>query len=177
MMDFFDDYLFGPLNLIDRLTGLIRGVGYGDLGHKFTVRYADRGGHHSRAEIEAMLSKYGIAVYGRTHDANHMHFLVKKRQAPWADYLMRNAGVAIVGEPLAPGNGSPKGKLPAAWIDQPQRRRAKRKAKAARPRRRTKNVFEPPLPDVRTARSGSLRALRRFCLPLLLALFDLLNLG
>jgi hypothetical protein len=138
MMDFLDDNVFGPANLIDRLQGLIMGAIYRDFGHKFTVRYADRGGHHSRAEIEAMLSKYGIAVYGRTHDANHMHFLVKKRQAPWADYLMRNAGVAIVGEPLAPGNGSPKGKLPAAWIDQPQRRRAKRKATTGRDRKRVR---------------------------------------
>lgn len=131
MIDFLDDYLFGPLNLIDRFTGLLRGIGYGDLGHKFTVRYADRGGHHSRAEIEAMLNKYGIAVYGRTHDANCMHFLVKKRQAGWADYLMRNAGMAIVGEPLTVGNGAPKGTMPTAWADNPQPWGGK-KAKAAK---------------------------------------------
>lgn len=136
MMDFLDDWIFGPLNLIDRLHGLIRGVAYGDLGHKFTVRYADRGGHHSRAEIEAMLKKYGIAVYGRTHDANCLHFLVKKRQASWADYLMRNAGVAVVGEPLTPGNGQPKGEMPKAWADNPKPR--KKATKKPMPKRTKK---------------------------------------
>lgn len=133
MMDFLDNWLFGPANLIDRFTGLLRGIGYGDLGHRFKVRYADRGGHHTRAEIEAMLSKYGIAVYGRTHDANHLYFLVKKRQARWADYLMRNAGVAVVGEPLTAGNGKPRRQMPAAWADNPP----KNGGKTAKPTKRT----------------------------------------
>lgn len=133
MMDFLDDFVFGPLNLIDRLHGLIRGIAYGDLGHRFKILYADRGGHHSRAEIAAMLNKYGIATYGNTHDANCMHFLVKKRQASWADYLMRNAGVALVGEPLTPGNGMPKGEMPKAWADNPKpRKKAVRKPRRQR---------------------------------------------
>lgn len=89
--------------------------------------------------IEAMLNKYGIAVYGRTHDANHLYFLVKRRQARWAEHVMRNAGVAVVGEPLTPGNGSPKGEMPAAWADHPQRsRKAKptKKQKTANRRRK-----------------------------------------
>lgn len=119
-MDFLDDNVFGPMNLIDRLQGLIMGAIYQDMGHKFTVRYHDRGGKHTRAEIESLLNKYGIAVYGRTHDANNMHFLVKKRQARWAEHVMRRAGVELIGGLVDASNAKVQvGTLPKAWAERP----------------------------------------------------------
>ena len=85
LMDFLDDFIFGPLNYFDRLEGLLRGILYRDLGYQFAVLYPDRGGKHSRREVEILLKHYGIAVYGRTHDAKHMYFRVKKRQVGRGD--------------------------------------------------------------------------------------------
>jgi hypothetical protein len=119
ILDFLDDYLFGPCNLIDRLEGLVRGMAYQDFGHKFTVRYADRGGRHTRAEIEALLARYGIAVYGRTHDANCMHFLVKKRQASWAEYILLHAGVEVTSPLIDPRNQAYVAQHPPGWLPRP----------------------------------------------------------
>lgn len=120
-MDFADDWVFGPMNLIDRLQGVVMGLVHRDMGHKFSVRYHDRGGNHTRAEVEALLRKYHIAVYGRTHDSQNMHFLVKKRQAGWAEYIMQQAGVALVGGATGRNKTSKKpGKLPLAWGDRPK---------------------------------------------------------
>lgn len=121
------DNLLGPLNYFDRIEGLLRGLLYRDSGHRITVKYADRGGHHSCQEIEKILKKYHIPVYGRLHDANHLSFLVKRRQARWAEYLLLQAGVAVVGEPVDKRNqgyrrGKPAGWMPAAWADKPRRR-------------------------------------------------------
>jgi hypothetical protein len=125
-MDFLDN-LLGPFNFFDRLEGLIRGLLYRDAGHRITVKYADRGGSHSRQEIEKILKKYHIVVYGRLHDANHLSFLVKRRQARWAEYLLLQAGVAVVGEPVDKRNqgyrkGKPAGWMPMPWDDKPRRR-------------------------------------------------------
>ena len=95
ILDWFDDYIAGPFNLIDRLEGLIRGAIYGDLGYQISILYHDCGGSHTRREIEVLLKRYGVAVYGRTHDAKHMHFRVKKRQARWAEYILLHANAKI----------------------------------------------------------------------------------
>jgi len=125
LMDFLDDFIFGPLNYFDRLEGLMRGVIYRDLGHQFAVLYPEHGGKHSRQEIELLLKHYGITVYGRTHDSKHMYFRVKKRQARWAEYLMLHAGIALTGATFDHHNpgyvaGHEPGWMPSAWIDRNQ---------------------------------------------------------
>ena len=123
----FDD-IAGSLNYFDRIAGLFWSVVYRDTGHRFKVMYEDRGGEHSRDDIKRMLAKYRIPTYSQGFDADHMYFRVKNRQAKWADYIMRRAGVEIVGEPLGPDPGP--GPLPKAWADHPKGKakgRAKRK--------------------------------------------------
>ena len=122
LMDFLDDFIFGPLNYFDRLEGLLRGVLYHDLGYQFAVLYPDRGGKHSRKEVEMLLRHYGIAVYGRTHDSKHMYFRVKKRQARWAEYILLHAGVALTSPPFDQRNlaylaSHEPGWMPTAWAD------------------------------------------------------------
>ena len=41
-MDYFDD-LFGPLNFLDTLEGIIRGLAYGDLGYELQIQRTDKG--------------------------------------------------------------------------------------------------------------------------------------
>lgn len=117
-MDFLDNYVFGPMNLINRISGWLHGAFYGDMGHTFKVKFSDRGGKHSVDEVEAMLKLYGIAYFGRTHDANHFYFKVKKRQAEWAEYIMLRADVALVGERFSANNAKVQpGKRPKPWAE------------------------------------------------------------
>ena len=123
VMDFLDDFIFGPLNYFDRLEGLVSGAIYRDLGYQMAVLYPDRGGRHTRDEVEALLRHYGIAVYGRTHDAQHMYFRVKKRQARWAEYLLLHANVALTSPTFDQRNQGylakhEAGWMPKAWADQ-----------------------------------------------------------
>ena len=122
LIDMFDN-IAGPLNYFDRLAGLFWGLYYRDFGHEFKVLYRRSGGNHHRKEIAKLLDKYGIPTYGQLHDANHMYFRCKKRQAIWADYIMRRAGVAIVGAALNASHS--EGTLPLAWADIPKKQTPK----------------------------------------------------
>lgn len=95
LMDILDDFVLGPLNLIDRFQGLTKGIIYRDLGYRFAIPRIDKGGRFTLNEIEDLLKRYGVDVYGRTHDSQNMYFLVKRRQARWAEYLMLHAGVEL----------------------------------------------------------------------------------
>jgi len=118
IMDFFND-LLGPLNYIDRIEGLLRGIIYQDMGHRFAVLFADRGGRHSCQEVEALLKRYGIVMYGRMHDAKHFYFLVKKRQAEWAEYLLVHANVAVTSPPINPKNAEYAASHEPGWLPKP----------------------------------------------------------
>lgn len=119
LWDFLDNYICGPFNYIDRLEGLLRGLWYQDLGYRMAVLYPDRGGRHSRKQIEALLGRYGIVAYGRTHDADHMYFRVKKRQARWAEYILLHAGVALTSPSFDQRNPSYVEKHPPGWMPKP----------------------------------------------------------
>lgn len=128
-MDVLDDFVFGPLNLIDRLEGVLSGLRYGDLGHQFAIPRVDKDGAHSLNECEAMLKRYGIAVYGRTHDAKRMYFHVKKRQAAWAEYVLLSAGVTFASPPVDGRNFETAGKrttMPTPWLERRAKRRGTR---------------------------------------------------
>lgn len=111
------DNLLGPLNGVARLDWLIRSIICGNTGHEFKVRYQDSGGTHSREEIERILKRYGVICYGRLHDAKHMYFFVKRRQAKWAEYLLLHAGVKVLSKPVA----RRVQRRPAGWMPKPWR--------------------------------------------------------
>ena len=117
------DNIAGSLNYFDRIAGLFWSVVYRDTGHRFKIMYEDKGGEHTRGEIQKILAKYHIPTYSQGFDSDFLYFRVKSRQAKWADYLMRRAGVEIVGEPLGTDPGV--GPLPKAWADKPSRRKRK----------------------------------------------------
>lgn len=132
LMDFLDDFVTGPLNLIDRAEGLLSGLRYGDMGHQFAVARMDKGGAHSLGECEDMLTEYGIAVYGRTHDARQMYFRVKNQQAVWAEYVLKGAGVDLLSPPVEARNEAWAAKrtgMPVSWKARAKARKAARKAR------------------------------------------------
>ena len=129
--------VLGRLNYIDRIEGLFSALWHGDYKHaegvtgilreltmsvsgsnthKFSIQ---RRGSHSLNEVEAQLRKYGITVFGRTHDGQHMHFYVKRRQARWAEYLMLHAGVEFDGPLFDSRNATYRDNHTPGWMPQP----------------------------------------------------------
>ena len=119
LMDFLDNFIYGPLDVFDRLEGLLKGVYYRDSGHRFAMLKLEKGGKHTRSEVEELLTRYGIAVYGRTFDATYKYFLVKKRQAKWAEYLMLHAGVQLHGPLVDYRNAHYVSEHASGWMPQP----------------------------------------------------------
>ena len=121
IMDFLDDWVLGPMNLIDRLTGLLYSAKEKDLGYRMAIPRCDgdKGGEHTLNECEAILETYGVAIFSRTHDARNMYFKVKKRQAKWAEYLLLHAGVELVSQTVDNRNEGYAATKEAGWMPTP----------------------------------------------------------
>ncbi len=119
LMDLLDDFVFGPLNLINRAEGLLRLLIYRDSGVRFAILREDKGGLHSLAQVRTILKRYGVVLFGCTHDAQCIYFTVKKRQADWAEYLLLHAGVALHNPPINPRNLTYATQRPAGWMPRP----------------------------------------------------------
>lgn len=91
----------GYFDIINPLDGLWGRSTHGPM-HRFTFR-AD--GDFSGYEIEKMLRRYGIHIWGRETDGDaERAFLVRRRQAIWAEYLLCRAGVPLTCALLDPRN-------------------------------------------------------------------------
>lgn len=92
IMDLLDDYIFGPLNLIDRGMWLFWAIWYRDIGHRIKFIRADKyigdDVPLSGVEVFDLLKKYGIDCYGSLHDANYITVSVKRSQANFAEYTL-----------------------------------------------------------------------------------------
>lgn len=147
--DLFDD-LLGPLSPIDRAEGFFSAIRYGDwkrasksgpAGYATEFLRSATGSNcakfsipatadHNLVEVEKILRRYGIPVFGRTYDAGHMYFSVKKRQASWAEYIMLNAGVELDNPTFDRRNPSYVGRhgpgwMPTPWAEQERKPTAK----------------------------------------------------
>jgi hypothetical protein len=122
IVDVLDDTIFGPLNLIDRIEGMIRLAVRGDSGVRFGILRMDKGGKHSRPDVRKMLKRYGVDTFGIQHDAKHLYFLVGRRQAKWTAYLLDSAGIEYSG---GVANTTPvrAGVKPTPWADKRRGRR------------------------------------------------------
>ena len=119
-MDLLDDYLFGPMNLINRLEGTLRLLFAQDRGVRFAILRQDKGGKHSLREVQELLQRYHIATFGCTHDAKHLYFLTKARQASWTEYILLRGGITMCNAAINPRNSHyaaqyPPGSLPTPW--------------------------------------------------------------
>ncbi|MBX3013021.1 MAG: hypothetical protein KF832_16005 [Caldilineaceae bacterium] len=119
LWDFLDDYVYGPLNYVDRIEGLWKAIQYQDTGHTFTIPRQDKGGKYSLYQVEELLERYGIVLFCRTFDAQYRYFRVKERQAEWAEYLMLLAGVELQGPLINEQNARYAAQAPMGWMPRP----------------------------------------------------------
>ena len=119
IMDLLDDLIFGPLNIIDRLEGLLKATRYQERGYRMTIPRVDKGGRHSLAAVQQLLQQYGVVTYGHTHDGQSIHFSVKKRQARWAEYLLLHAGVELTSATFDERNPGYVDMHEAGWMPTP----------------------------------------------------------
>ena len=71
-------------------------------------------------EVEQLLKKYGIIIWGRGFDVDSIYFNVKAEQANWAEYLLKRRGLTIFTAPYNPLNDlyparHPQGSMPISW--------------------------------------------------------------
>jgi len=126
LLDFLDDWVLGPFNLIDRAERLFKSAKYKDLGYQMAIPRLDKGGEFTLNEAEDLLHKYGIAVYGRTHDARNMYFHVKNRQARWAEYLLLHAGFKLMNRTYDERNPGYVAQHEPGWMPTPWSERENR---------------------------------------------------
>jgi len=89
------------IDIIDPVDGWFGRLFHGPM-HRFSfTRQSDFSG----IEVEHLLRKYGIRVWGRVvTDAEDVSFLVKRKQAIWAEYILCRAGVPLTSPLLDPRN-------------------------------------------------------------------------
>lgn len=54
----------------------------------------------SGKDIEALLRRHGVQLWGRNFDRRHLFFRVKLQQANWAEYLLWRNGIAVSSPPF-----------------------------------------------------------------------------
>ncbi len=105
------------LDLFNPLDGWLGRTRHGPM-HRFRFL---RTGDFSGVEVEQLMRRYGIRVWGReVTDPETISFLVKERQALWAEYLLCRAGVPLVSPLLDPRNAQPHQRhsshaMPTPW--------------------------------------------------------------
>lgn len=98
------------------ITGVI-GEGIASLlgwrSHRLAIQ---RHAGWSGVDVETILGKYHISLWGRGFTKDSLTFLVKERQARWAEYVLQSAGAPVVSKVIDPKNiqAFDKG-LPRAW--------------------------------------------------------------
>lgn len=119
--------LLDMVNVIDRLSGWLMGQRYGGSYQLVFDRSVFLG-----ADVEAMLARRGVRVFGRRVTSKCGMLSVPTRQADWAEYILMRGGVPLLNGPRNAGNPgwaarhSP-GELPPAWIDrEPTKQRRRR---------------------------------------------------
>ena len=110
---------YGVLALLKELAR----TAVGDGSWRF---YVAREGEFSGWEVEQLLKQYGVVIWGRGFDSEHIYFSVKPEQANWAEYLLKRKGVAVTTAPYKPLNDlypqrHPEGSMPTPWSEKKRR--------------------------------------------------------
>ncbi len=106
-------------DLIDPIDAFVGKLVYGPM-HRFVIH---RSGGFSGAEIEMLLRRYGIRIWGREIHDDEFAFLVKQSQAVWAEYILCRAGVPLSNGLLDQRNAGYRerhepGTMPIPWDEQ-----------------------------------------------------------
>lgn len=103
------------LSPIDEFFARIK---YGKM-HRFSY-YATSA--YNGYRVEKLLRRYGIRVWGRRVDGDTRSFVVRRKQAVWAEYVLCRAGVPLACELLDPRNAQypeqhPVDSMPIPWSE------------------------------------------------------------
>jgi hypothetical protein len=107
------------IDILSPIDELIARAQFGKM-HRFTF-YMTSG--FNGFQVEKLLRQYGVRIWGRKIvEDSQRSFIVRKRQAVWAEYVMCRAGVPLVGELLDPRNAQypdrhPESSLPTPWTE------------------------------------------------------------
>ncbi len=107
-------------DFIDPIDGWFGHLLHGSM-HRFSFL---RDGGFTGAQVEMLLRRYGIRIWGRElEDPTELAFLVKQKQAIWAEYLLCRAGVPLTSALLDPRNEQYRqrhaaGSMPPPWSKQ-----------------------------------------------------------
>ena len=94
--------LIARLNWFERADELIRSV-TGTASWRLAV---PRACGWSGRDMEQLLRRHGVRIWGRNFDRHHLYFRVKLEQANWAEYLLWRRGIPVVSPPFNPMNRS-----------------------------------------------------------------------
>ena len=92
--------LFAHLDWFERMDALLR-----DLSGEDTWRFSvPRNCGWSGTDVERLLERHGVEVWDRGFTLDCLTFRVKRRQANWAEYLLRRRGIPVLNQPFNPLN-------------------------------------------------------------------------
>ena len=92
--------LFAKLDWFETLDAGVRRLS-GVKSRKFAV---SRNCGWSGQQIETMLQKYGVKIWGRSFTRDTLTFRVSVKQANWAEYLLHQHAIPVFSRPLNPKN-------------------------------------------------------------------------
>lgn len=102
-------------DLINAMDGWIGSAFNGPM-HRFS--FSNQTGH-SGVSVEKLLRKYGIRLWGRRLEGEgELSFLVKVKQAEWAEYVLCSAGVPLSTQLLNENHRGIAGKVPTPWTEE-----------------------------------------------------------
>ena len=112
------------LDLIDRVDEVVGNVRYGSHQRFNVPRECAWSGH----DIESLLGRHGVRIWGRGFTSTDICFNVKGRQANWAEYLLKRRGIPVSDSPVNPKNDvyaekHAPGSEPPGWRRRPERKK------------------------------------------------------
>ncbi len=128
------DDILGTFNLIDWVTGIIHGLTRGDIsGHRIALPHPDADFWKERNaqgmepwslnDVRRLLDSYHVTTYRRGFNSQEIWIHVARRQARWAEYLLRTAGAPVIMDSVDPRNATYAARrttMPPRWDDQPR---------------------------------------------------------
>jgi hypothetical protein len=104
----------GPVGLINEFAASLT-------GRNAWTFYVPRDCGWSGIEMERLLKRHGVKIWDRGFTRDCLTFCVKRRQANWAEYLLRRRGIPVLSQPYNPLNAeyarrhAPGSEPPCGW--------------------------------------------------------------
>lgn len=106
------------IDVLSPIDELMARMKYGKM-HRFSYYVTSA---YNGYRVEKLLRRYGIRVWGRRVNGETRSFIVRRKQAVWAEYLLCRAGVPLACELLDPRNAEypeqhPVNSMPIPWTE------------------------------------------------------------